>query len=398
MLVSLTVGKVDAGMAVLLTDDKRIVRMPFSSFLSHSPPFFQVELTILQIEFPSILLPSDITTGSIVDITVSRNISTEASTARSFNALQSKILSTFGSATPSPPQLGVRNTTQTAVVLEWAPIQPAQADIRSLSLFRNGAKAGTIPNPAALTATKVSGLAVDTEYEFQLLLKTSAGSFWSNKLAVRTHALNDVSGIVVTPGIMSPAIKANLVARLERIGARLSEHVRIDTTHFVCVEPRGEAWERARDLNVPIVLPEWLEACEMEKRIVGVRSFYLDADPRARQAALSQLHGQKEQFAANAAASPSEQERPRTPVSTPRTNIIPPTPEQTSRPPVPPKDEDSISKKVVEEDEEDEDDEDVDEDDEDEVDDRKGKAEAKGKKTSVEDGKERDDSFQDVTL
>jgi hypothetical protein len=28
MLVSLTVGKVDAGMAVLLTDDKRIVRPP----------------------------------------------------------------------------------------------------------------------------------------------------------------------------------------------------------------------------------------------------------------------------------------------------------------------------------------------------------------------------------
>lgn len=394
MLVSLTVGKVDAGMAVLLTEDNRIVR-----FLPEPRPCADL---VSQIEFPSILLPSDITTGSIVDITVARNTATEASTSRSFAALQSQILSTFGTLHPSPPQLGVRNTTQTAVVLEWAPIAAARASIRSLSLFRNGAKAGTIPNPAALTATKVSGLAVDTDYDFQLLLKTSAGSFWSNKLHIRTHALNDVSGIVVTPGILPPAVKMQLVTRLERMGARLSEHVRIDTTHFVCAEPRGEAWERARDLNVPVVVPEWVEACEVERRIVGVRSFYLDADPRTRQAALVQLQGQREQMAAAAsgrAGGERSEERPRTPLATPKTKITPPTPEQPRPPAVPPKDENeratnkSADQEDVPEEEEDEDEEGEEDAGE------ENPAEKKGKSAALEEEKAQEDaSFHDVDL
>lgn len=33
MLVSLTVGKVDAGVAVLLTEDKRLVRVPIAARL-----------------------------------------------------------------------------------------------------------------------------------------------------------------------------------------------------------------------------------------------------------------------------------------------------------------------------------------------------------------------------
>ncbi|KAG9647552.1 hypothetical protein KCU69_g17525, partial [Aureobasidium melanogenum] len=63
MLVSLTVGKVDAGVAVLLTEDKRLI------------------------EFPSILLPADITSGSIVDINVARNETAEEKAIQKFDAL-----------------------------------------------------------------------------------------------------------------------------------------------------------------------------------------------------------------------------------------------------------------------------------------------------------------------
>ena len=91
--------------------------------------------------------------------------------------------------------------------------------------------------------------------------------------------MTDLSGITICPGIMSPSEKERLAVSIKRIGAKaLQDHVRIDTTHFVCTEGRGQGWERAQEMNIPIVRPEWLDACEQEGRIVGVRNYYLGAD------------------------------------------------------------------------------------------------------------------------
>ncbi|KAL8903851.1 MAG: hypothetical protein Q9207_003649 [Kuettlingeria erythrocarpa] len=259
MLISLTVGKVDAGVAVLLTEDKRLI------------------------EFPSILLPPSISSGSIVDITVSRNIASETASQKSFQALQSSILSTYGQQSPSPPVLRCRNATQTSIVLEWDPISLATAELRNLSLYKNGSKAGNIPKPMEMTSTKLSGLAVDMEYNFSLVLRTSAGVYSSEKLVVRTHKMTDLSGITVTPGIMAPPLRESLNGAVDRIGAKIVENVRIDTTHFVCMEGRGREWEKAVEMNIPVVRPEWVEGCEREGRIVGVRGYYLNADPKLRQ-------------------------------------------------------------------------------------------------------------------
>ena len=168
-------------------------------------------------------------------------------------------------------------------MLEWDKIELATADLRSLSLYRNGAKAGVIPQDKGIQATKVSGLAVDTEYTFHLVLRTSAGQYSSEKLAVKTHKMTDLSGITVTPGVLPAPLRESLSGAVERIGAKIAENVRIDTTHFVCTEGRGREWEKAGDMNIPIVRPEWVEGCEREGRIVGVRGYYLNADPRLRQ-------------------------------------------------------------------------------------------------------------------
>ncbi|KAK4248877.1 hypothetical protein C7999DRAFT_30716 [Corynascus novoguineensis] len=253
MLVSLTVGKVDAGVTVLLTPDKRLI------------------------EFPSILLPPDITSGSIVDINVARNKNSEAAAERAFRELQDSIVSCFGTAEPSPPVLRCRNATQTSVVLEWDPIQLATADLISLALYRNGQKAGNIPKPLSMHTTKISGLAVDTEYTFHLVLRTTAGTFASQRVTVRTHKMTDLSGITITTGILPPAVREGLAAAVERIGAKIVDGVRIDTTHFVTTEGRGVQWEKANELNIPVVRPEWVEACERNGRILGVTKFYLDA-------------------------------------------------------------------------------------------------------------------------
>ena len=95
--------------------------------------------------------------------------------------------------------------------------------------------------------------------------------------------MTDLSGITVTPGVLPAQLRYSLAGAVERIGGKIVESVRIDTTHFVCTEGRGRDWERAVEMNIPVVRPEWVEGCEREGRIVGVRGYYLNADPRLRQ-------------------------------------------------------------------------------------------------------------------
>lgn len=230
-----------------------------------------------QIEFPSILLPPDISSGSIVDITVARNLSSESSAEQRFQALQDQIYGSFGAASPSSPVLRCRNATQTSVVLEWDPIQLATADLISLALYRNGQKAGNIPRPLQMHTTKISGLAVDTRYTFHLVLRTTAGTYSSEKVEVQTHKMTDLSGITITTGILPQSMREELAEAVERIGAKIVDSVRIDTTHFVTTEGRGIQWEKAVEMNIPVVRPEWVEACEKNGRILGVTKFYLDA-------------------------------------------------------------------------------------------------------------------------
>ena len=162
-----------------------------------------------------------------------------------------------------------------------------------------------------ITSTKISGLAVDTEYTFHLILRTSAGQYSSEKLPVRTHKMTDLSGITVTPGVLPPQLRESLTGAVDRIGGKIVENVRIDTTHFVCTEGRGREWEKAVEMNIPVVRPEWVEGCEREAKIVGVRGYYLNADPRLRQV------GQG--IGSSSSSSSSQQHRPNQSQSSPRT-------------------------------------------------------------------------------
>lgn len=148
-------------------------------------------------------------------------------------------------------------------------------------MYRNGTKAGVIPRDKL--STKISGLALDTEYTFHLILRTSAGQYSSERLTVRTHKMTDLTGITITPGVLPNPIRDSLAETVQKIGAKMADTVRIDTTHFVCTEPRGSAWEKAVEMNVPVVVPDWILGCQREGRLVGVRGYYLDADPKHRQ-------------------------------------------------------------------------------------------------------------------
>ncbi|RDB20046.1 Chitin biosynthesis protein CHS5 [Hypsizygus marmoreus] len=267
-----TVGKLDAGMAILLGERAHLI------------------------EFPSILLPPGATTGSIVNIAVRRNHAEEKRRDAEFWALQNDILKEFGVNSPESPKLQLRNVTQTSVTLEWPPIKLATAKLRSLDIYRNGQRLAAIPSPLTNTSTKLSGLDIDSDYSFQLILRTTAGTFPSNLIRVHTHTMTDTSGISVCFGnVQDPVMLENAKLALREMRAKWSDKIQIDTTHFVCTTPAatpsgaqatggisgapGVEYQRALQLSIPVVQPHWILACHSEKKMVPIASFYLGATP-----------------------------------------------------------------------------------------------------------------------
>ncbi|KAJ3568467.1 hypothetical protein NP233_g5701 [Leucocoprinus birnbaumii] len=265
-----TVGKLDAGMAILLGERAHLI------------------------EFPSILLPPGATTGSIVNISVTQNHVEEKRRDTDFWQLQEDILKEFGISSPEPPKLELRNVTQTSVTLEWPTIQLATAKLRSLDIYRNGQRLAAIPSPLTNTSTKLSGLELNTEYSFQLILRTTAGTFPSNVLRVRTHTMTDTSGICVCFGnVQDPVLLENAKMALRDMNAKWSEKIQIDTTHFVCTTPAatpagaqaagntggapGVEYQRALQLSIPVVQPHWILACHAERKMVPIAAYYLGA-------------------------------------------------------------------------------------------------------------------------
>ncbi|KAF9498915.1 hypothetical protein BDN71DRAFT_1442896 [Pleurotus eryngii] len=269
-----TVGKLDAGMAILLGERAHLI------------------------EFPSVLLPPGAMTGSIVNIAVHQNHAEEKRRDREFWDLQEEIMNEFGKESPEPPQLQLRNVTQTSVTLQWPPIKVAKAKIRSLDIYRNEQRLAAIPSPSTNTSTKLSGLDINTDYSFRLVLRTTAGTHSSNILRVRTHTMTDTSGIRVCFGnVQDSVLLENAKLALKEMKADWSDKIQIDTTHFVCTTPAatpsgaqaagnttnapGVEYQRALQLSIPVVQPHWIMACHIEKKMVPIASFYLGANTGA---------------------------------------------------------------------------------------------------------------------
>ncbi|KAF8217902.1 hypothetical protein K438DRAFT_2006883 [Mycena galopus ATCC 62051] len=272
-----TVGKLDAGMQILLGERAHLI------------------------EFPSILLPPGATTGSIVNIAVHQNHAEEKRRDAEFWALQDEILQEFGVRSPAPPKLQLRNVTQTSITLEWPLIELATAKLRSLDFYRNGQRLAPIPSPLTNTSSKISALEPNTEYTFQLILRTTAGVFPSNLIRVRTHTMSDTSGISVCFGNVQDAVMLeNAKMALREMKAKWSDKIQIDTTHFVCTTPAaatanpaagpggsptrspiapGVEYQRALQLSIPIVQPHWIFACHTERKLVSIAAYNLGATP-----------------------------------------------------------------------------------------------------------------------
>ncbi|KAJ3078081.1 Chitin synthase, class 5 [Quaeritorhiza haematococci] len=266
--VQFTVGKLDAGMAILLSPDHHLI------------------------EFPATILPEGVSTGSIINITIERNTDEEARAREDFLALQDSIYEEFCQP-PEPPVISVKAVTQTSVTIQWKPLVLHAADLRGIDVYRNAQKL-SLQVPPHATSVKLSGLDVAHDYEIWICVRTSAGSFVSNKVQVKTHTLDNLTGINVcfgNFGIVSTAatgVTSNnahgdeemevLIDLLKRIGASYTNDLSTDNTHLICTVPRGPKYEKAVEWNIPVVSPEFLKACEAQGKIQPAHSFYVKGE------------------------------------------------------------------------------------------------------------------------
>ncbi|CAD6565502.1 MAG: Chitin synthase, class 5 [Tremellales sp. Tagirdzhanova-0007] len=282
-LVTFTLGKLDAGMAILLGPNAHLL------------------------EFPSLLLPSPspgsppLGPGSILTITVSRDLAAEAVAQNAFSRLQSDILETFGTTAPSPPIMKIRNVTQTSLCVEWEKLELGSAGFRGLEMFKNGQRWGRIGGELVggigrmgKREWKTGGLQSGEDYTFQLVLKTTAGTFPSNLIRVRTHTMDNLTGLLIYFGpLQPPSLLNQLRTCLSDIDARECPTVALDTTHFVCTTPivGGDesgragsidmAYQQAIRANLPVVGPGWLLAVAGERKLVPISNYLLPNLPAA---------------------------------------------------------------------------------------------------------------------
>lgn len=112
--------------------------------------------------------------GSILTITVSRDMEAERASRNAFGALQESILEEYGTTSPSKPVLKIQNVTQTSVALEWDPLNLGSASFRGLEMYRNGQRWGRVGGEVGTKDEKLEwktgGLQSGEEYTFQLVL------------------------------------------------------------------------------------------------------------------------------------------------------------------------------------------------------------------------------------
>lgn len=97
--------------------------------------------------------------------------------------------------------------------------------------------------------------------------------------------MTDTSGISVCFGnVQDSVLLENAKMALQEMRAKWSDKIQIDTTHFVCTTPAatpsgaqasgsvstapGVEYQRALQLSIPVVQPQWILACHAERKCV----------------------------------------------------------------------------------------------------------------------------------
>ncbi|KAL6928663.1 hypothetical protein ACO0SA_001992 [Hanseniaspora valbyensis] len=291
-VVDVTIGKHDSSITYLTTSDFKVL------------------------EFPSSLLPDNIKTGAVLKIQIDFNESLAKETNNKFINFQNNLLDKISTFKPKKPELFVKTKLPTSITLAWEPLNLGIAKLKNVSLWHKSltpnfsgssetvdeeekevfsiedideeelSQIATIYNIQNRTY-KLTGLDISSKHVFQLRIDTSNGIYSSDMMLAETLSSNDLSGFNICVGALSDGnttfddIKA--VADALNI-SQLSRHCNEDTTHYITdtVDDENEEHDLqlnvAKNLNIPIVKPNWLQGCLKEKQLLGVKKFYYKLD------------------------------------------------------------------------------------------------------------------------
>lgn len=86
--------------------------------------------------------------------------------------------------------------------------------------------------------------------------------------------MDNLTGIHAALGeFTDPAELASTKELLEKLGAQWSDELSPENTHLICEVPRGDLYQRAAVMNIPVVNPQWLRQCEVQKKVQPVGAY-----------------------------------------------------------------------------------------------------------------------------
>ena len=120
---------------------------------------------------------------------------------------------------------------------------------------------------------------VNTEYEVHIVVRTTGGNLISNRVVCKTHSMQDLTGIRVSFGeFAEPYDVPPLKDQIQSIRASWTEELTPENTHLICTLARGEHYQRAAAMNIPVVTPEWLKQCVEKGKVQGVGAYGVTAE------------------------------------------------------------------------------------------------------------------------
>ncbi|KAJ6454508.1 hypothetical protein C8R47DRAFT_1228661 [Mycena vitilis] len=151
---------------------------------------------------------------------------------------------------------------------------PLQTTLAGHLPERPASRADTVTAHQHLEQALRTGLELNTEYTFQLILRTTAGTFPSDLIRVRTHTMSDNSGISVCFGtVQDPVVLENAKMALRDMRANGAQ-----PSGSSPIAP-GVEYQRALQLSLLVVQPHWVFACHTERKLVAITAYNLGATP-----------------------------------------------------------------------------------------------------------------------
>jgi hypothetical protein len=256
--IPFTVGKIEEGVAVLVTDDLQMVEFP-----AHYLPKF---------EKPD---GQPIGIGSVLSLKITHSLPLQASRNEAFISLQDSILSHF-SHPPSADVLGsclkLDGRSHSWIMVSFpswkvlakkhgwtAKIHSIDCQVnRSIAFYGIGEEE---------TLIRLTGLDTDQAFEIRLVFRTSTGTFYSNIVTVSTCSPSDFTGLHL---VIDEDAGQEALDLAKELGAMVYAPSDLDkniTTHVI-----AENGQRYGDLHldIPIVNVDWLKACKASGKIEPV--------------------------------------------------------------------------------------------------------------------------------